>query len=113
MTRWPSVAEIQVWRMPRTWVNTAMAIIAATHHSRTGMSCCGIATSTISRTRNGCPSPISDVAMIMMVTMIMSPWWPANSDRIRRRETGASFSWARSFGSIFLTRSGGGKWGSW
>ncbi len=53
MTRWPRVAEIQVWRMPSTWVNTAMAIMAPTHHSSTGMSWVGIATSTISRIRNG------------------------------------------------------------
>ena len=80
ITRCPTWVDSQVCTTPSSWVTTATATIAPTVSRSRRESCCGRATSTISRTRKGCAS-----ATTLVTTMIADDDRDATAVRAEER----------------------------
>ena len=100
MICWPTRVEIQVWATPRTEVATATPSIAATAQASSVTSCCGMASSITSFTRNGLANAMSEDATMSTSTTDIDQRCGWNRAAMRRSGTGESASWRLSAGSI-------------
>ena len=89
MTRWPTTFDSQVWSTLSTPVAMAMPIIPATSAISSPSLFSGIATSRMSRSRNGETTPSPAETTISTRTVVSRARYGRKSRVTRRHDTGA------------------------